>query len=437
MKSSTSAVHRLLSGLSWVVLPRVSGAAHLAIQRHMLHIDQPANGEIGSVVGVVSGWFASLNRDAVPKLRMNDVDLAWTPVNRPDAARLFGPRHVRGFRAVLDLNQIVEAAGRLGERVRLEVLLDGKAVLTRELKLTANVGCDPQITGGTRARKREWLKLHLACPICPCGTGELKFTQGAIDCDRCGAKFPQDGSVLNFLPRDFKRTFQVEESGEISAHQYDDIASEIIEKVRRSGGKVLDCGSGLRSNIDETVICLDLEPFPTVDVLGVNQKLPFCDAAFDAVLSLNVLEHVTDPFGSAAELVRVLKPGGTLYCCIPFLQPEHGFPEHYFNATRSGLRQLFRNGVELVNHFVPGSGEPIWALQWFLSLYTRELPAAERKGFLNLRFKDIVDTPAAALLSERWVSKLSSEGKWQLASTTAAIFRKRDNGERNELTGSR
>jgi hypothetical protein len=142
------------------------------------------------------------------------------------------------------------------------------------------------------------------------------------------------------------------------------------------------------------------------------------------VLSLNVLEHVTDPFTCAKELVRVLKPGGVLYCCIPFLQPEHGYPDHYFNATRSGLRQLFANQLEPVRSFVPRSGEPIWTLSWFLSSYVAELPAQERQRFLNMRVWDLIRMPAQSLLDKNWVARLSESGKWELASTTAAVFRK-------------
>lgn len=42
--------------------------------------------------------------------------------------------------------------------------------------------------------------------------------------------------------------------------------------------------------------------------------LPFADDAFDAVLSMGVLEHVMDPDASLDELRRVLVPGGLIYC---------------------------------------------------------------------------------------------------------------------------
>jgi ubiquinone/menaquinone biosynthesis C-methylase UbiE len=47
------------------------------------------------------------------------------------------------------------------------------------------------------------------------------------------------------------------------------------------------------------------------------QQLPFEDARFDLVVSLETLEHLPDPAEGLAELIRVTRPGGYLIVTIP------------------------------------------------------------------------------------------------------------------------
>jgi len=50
--------------------------------------------------------------------------------------------------------------------------------------------------------------------------------------------------------------------------------------------------------------------------------MPFSDGSFDAIYSIGSFEHFDDPDGTAAELYRVLSPGGLAYHQIGFMQ--HG-----------------------------------------------------------------------------------------------------------------
>lgn len=51
-------------------------------------------------------------------------------------------------------------------------------------------------------------------------------------------------------------------------------------------------------------------------------RLPFADQSFDVVLCTEVLEHLTDDQGAIAELVRVLKPTGSIAISVPRYWPE-------------------------------------------------------------------------------------------------------------------
>lgn len=420
-------IGRLLARIAqpgWVKpILRTATPVGLQFWPFILHIDEPHTGVVEKSVDTIQGWFLAPLRTGEISLRLAGVRLTSVEVERGDAKQIFG-HYVRGFRAIADIDAVAMKSSVIADSVGLELVVNGTLVASRPLRLLNCDAASARASARKRAQKREWLKAKLACPRCESDTRSLEFMDQKIRCGSCGSSFNDDGKMFNFLPEEFKRDFNIDDWENISAHPYDDVAIEIIEEVRRKGGKVLDCGSGLRSEVDETVVYLEIASFPNVDILGVNQRLPIRDAVFDAILSLNVLEHVTDPFACAVELIRVLKPGGTLYCCIPFLQPEHGYPNHYFNATRSGLRQLFARRLDLVRHFVPASGEPIWALHWFLSWYLRELPAPDRAEFLNMRVEDLLASRPLESLQKPWVAHLSENGKYRLASSTAAIFRK-------------
>lgn len=51
--------------------------------------------------------------------------------------------------------------------------------------------------------------------------------------------------------------------------------------------------------------------------LGTGEALPFRDACFDAVLALDVFEHIRDDAAAMEEVLRVLRPGGCLVVSVP------------------------------------------------------------------------------------------------------------------------
>lgn len=57
--------------------------------------------------------------------------------------------------------------------------------------------------------------------------------------------------------------------------------------------------------------------------VGANAlQLPFPDDTFDHVIASEVMEHITDDTAAAAELARVLRPGGTMAVTVPSWFPE-------------------------------------------------------------------------------------------------------------------
>lgn len=82
------------------------------------------------------------------------------------------------------------------------------------------------------------------------------------------------------------------------------------------------------------------------DVDGDICHLPFATESAGGVICKEVLEHVFEPERAVAEMHRVLKPGGLLYCSVPALYPYHGSPERKYHDlwrfTREGVTHMFR-----------------------------------------------------------------------------------------------
>ncbi|MCC6766670.1 MAG: methyltransferase domain-containing protein [Deltaproteobacteria bacterium] len=133
------------------------------------------------------------------------------------------------------------------------------------------------------------------------------------------------------------------------------------ERLRRPGLRILDvgCGAGATAvdfSADGRVCACDrsLHALRFVGERGIATRvaadaagLPFRDGAFDVVLALDVLEHVTDDAGFLRELGRVLAPGGALAIHVPAwpsLWSRHDeVLEHKRRYTRRTLKALLRD----------------------------------------------------------------------------------------------
>ena len=84
------------------------------------------------------------------------------------------------------------------------------------------------------------------------------------------------------------------------------------------------------------------------DLTYDGTRLPFEDASFDTVLSVQVLEHTPRPRELVREMSRVLKPGGLLILVAPFQFRLHEQPHDYFRYSSHGLRHLCEDaGLEV------------------------------------------------------------------------------------------
>lgn len=229
------------------------------------------------------------------------------------------------------------------------------------------------------------------------------------------------GPKYDFLTAELRAATSIGDTINVAASRYDPYAAAMVAEFK--DGLLLDCGAGRHLTYYPNVVNYEIVDYDTTDVLGVGEALPFKDASFDGVLSLSVLEHVRDPFACAAEIVRVLKPGGKLICCAPFLAPLHGFPHHYYNMSPQGLRALFDRRLEIDDHKVVASTLPVWALTWMVQSWANGLSGKARDEFLAMPMRELMAN-AVDLLDRTWVKQLPEETNFELACGTMLFAHK-------------
>lgn len=69
-----------------------------------------------------------------------------------------------------------------------------------------------------------------------------------------------------------------------------------------------------------------------LDIVSDIISIPEPDASFDAVLCVEVFEHLPDPVAAIREFSRLLRPGGEMILTAPFCSITHFAPHHYFTG---------------------------------------------------------------------------------------------------------
>src|SRR5205814_8070802 len=86
--------------------------------------------------------------------------------------------------------------------------------------------------------------------------------------------------------------------------------------------------------------------------VGADGRLPYADASCDAVVSIEVVEHVEDQFAFVRELARIAKPGAPVIVTTPNVLslPSRlrtllwGFPELFDPLPRAGADERLLGG---------------------------------------------------------------------------------------------
>jgi SAM-dependent methyltransferase len=94
----------------------------------------------------------------------------------------------------------------------------------------------------------------------------------------------------------------------------------------------------------------------TLKECDVNFGLPYQDAAFDAVVAIEVFEHTRAPYDVIADVYRVLKPGGLLIFSVPNVghalsRLKFLFSGHFHMFPSPSIKP--ENGGRICGHIAP------------------------------------------------------------------------------------
>lgn len=196
------------------------------------------------------------------------------------------------------------------------------------------------------------------------------------------------------LPKNNWTDQQVEEHWDAVAHKYvkennkvkyahDQRFRKMLELLPPlpSGAKILNITSrdaeasiflqraypGIRvinAEISQGLINEAVRLWPNIEQIKIStySNLPFTDEEFDAIVSLETLEHVAEPKAFLKELHRIIRPNGILILSCPpatselpyrvftFLFGGHGEGPHRFLSSKRVKMLLKETGWQILHH---------------------------------------------------------------------------------------
>lgn len=124
-------------------------------------------------------------------------------------------------------------------------------------------------------------------------------------------------------------------------------------------GRVLDapCGEGILASrlvaLGHEVWACDLDPAALVPtdrihfhVLDLNAPLPYPDGFFDAVASLEGIEHLEAPALCLQEFARILRAGGRLVLSTPNINNVQSRLHYFLTGRFPGFKTLTRRALD-------------------------------------------------------------------------------------------
>jgi SAM-dependent methyltransferase len=146
--------------------------------------------------------------------------------------------------------------------------------------------------------------------------------------------------------------------------------------------------------------------------VGDAVALPFADATFDRVIAAEVLEHIPADNTAICELVRVLRPGGTIAVTVPRWYPEllNWALSDEYHTVEGGHVRIYRRsalterlqaaGVRVYSsHHAHALHSPYWWLKSAVGVSNDDHPLV--RAYHRMLVWDITAHPLALRVAER------------------------------------
>lgn len=154
------------------------------------------------------------------------------------------------------------------------------------------------------------------------------------------------------------------------------------------------CGTGNLNQIglEYEIHNCDLQgrSLPNFKLANLNERWPYPDKRFDAVVSTEVIEHCENPWHFMREVQRVMKPGGMALITTPNCESERA--KRAFQRTGSFPWFQYEHVYSILRHITP-------VFHWQMQFICHEL---------KLKMVAHTWTPEDDMVDDNWIFEIRS-----------------------------